>query len=195
MSWDFQEKIHNGWVGGKFLAPNLSGGFHGIMKQYWEYFINKYHNNNQHINVLLVSESNKVKKNFLDEYPNWNVDTIDLYYDLYNEIEKPTIVGDICSLKNPLTGREYDLIICQATLEHVYNPFGAMNNLLQVLRKNGILVTHTHPPAAEYHRYPSDYFRFMKDWWYDLEKYIQNIELLELYMNQNLNVFTCYKRV
>jgi SAM-dependent methyltransferase len=119
---------------------------------------------------------------------------------LYPEINtekslENVIVGDICNLKNPLEVNKYDLIINQATLEHVYNPFQAMYNLTQSLTQNGILLTHTHPPAFVYHRYPSDYFRFMKDWWLELHRYIQNIELLEFFMFENKHVFTCYHKI
>ena len=33
----------------------------------------------------------------------------------------------------------------------------------------------------------------MKDWWYDLPKYISNIKLNELYMHENRYVFTLYE--
>ena len=55
-----------------------------------------------------------------------------------------------------------------------------MLNLTKSLKVGGILVTHTHPPNQEYHQYPY-YFRFMIDWWIDLPKYIDGIELLEVW--------------
>lgn len=80
-------------------------------------------------------------------------------------------------------------------MEHIYNPFKAIENLASLLKPNGILVSHTHPPAFEYHSYPRDYFRFMLDWWYDLPNYIKNIELIELYQHGDRHVFTCYKKL
>src|SRR5271154_1871343 len=88
-----------------------------------------------------------------------------------------------------------DLIINQATLEHLYDPFGAMRNLISALKPGGVLVTHTHPPAMHYHAFPRDYFRFMKDWWHDLPLWIKSIELLELAMIENYHVFTCYRKI
>ena len=180
---------HNAWTGGHFKVSNLSKGYHGILKQYWDFYIKK-----NNVNVLLVSESQQVKQEFNLVYPQWEIDTIDLYPEINNDKTQPTIIGDICSYTNPLS-KKYDLIISQATLEHVYNPFQAIYNLSNALNKDGILVTHTHPPGFEYHRYPCDYIRFMKDWWYDLPKYINNIILMEFYMENNINVFTCYKKI
>ena len=176
------------YIGGRFIVQNLSGGYHGIMKQYWE----KYLDTTQPLDVLLVSENNKVKKQFNDIYPYWNIKTIDLYYELTSE--KPDIIGDICSNDNPLVNYKFDLIINQATLEHLYNPFRAMENLCISLKQNGYIVNHTHPPDLMYHSYPRDYFRFMIDWWYDLPKYINHIELNEVCMIENAHVFSVYKK-
>lgn len=185
--WNFIKEGY--WIGGLFKVSNLSRGYHGILKQWWDFYIS----NKLNPKVLLISESQTVKKEFLLSYPEWDIDLIDLYPELYtSEYVKPTIVGDICARINPLPTNTYDLIVSQATLEHVYNPFGAMVNLSNALNKNGIIVSHTHPPGFPYHRYPTDYFRFMKDWWYDLEKYIMDIELMELYMVDNHQVFSCY---
>lgn len=181
----------SGWIGGQYIKSNLSGGYHGIQKQWWDYYTDK---NKPLIKVLLVSESTNVKNEFIKDYPNWNIDLIDLYPELTKENTSDVIIGDICNMINPII-KKYDLIICQATLEHVYNPFQAMYNMSDSLENNGIMIIHTHPPGFQYHRFPSDYFRFMKDWWYDLGKYIQNIELLEFHMNKNNHVFTCYQKL
>lgn len=175
-----------GAVGGKFIVNNLSCGYHGLLKQYWE----KY---NCGKDVLLISENNNVKNEFLLVYPEWNIQTIDLYPEI-STVNNVDIYGDICNKINPITNK-YDLIINQATLEHVWNPNNAMNNLLDSLKKSGILVTHTHPPGMPYHQYPRDYFRFMIDWWIDLPNHIENVELLELYMYNNEHVFSCYRKI
>jgi hypothetical protein len=66
---------------------------------------------------------------------------------------------------------------------------------MSVLKPNGIIVSHSHPPGFGYHQYPRDYFRFMIDWWIDLQKYIKKIELLEVYMYNNKHVFTMYRKI
>jgi len=183
--WDTSIHPNHYTIGGLFKCSNLSGGYHGILNQYWDMY-------NIGNDVLLISENNKVKQEFNLIYPNWNIKTIDLYPEISttNDVD---IIGDISSMNNPITDK-YDLIINQATIEHLYNPFQCMLNLTNSLKENGILVTHTHPPNQEYHQYPRDYFRFMIDWWIDLPKYISNIELLEVCMKNNAHVFTCYKK-
>jgi SAM-dependent methyltransferase len=179
------------WIGGKFVVRNISTGYHKIMIDY----IDKYIDTNTELKVLLVSENNTVKQDFNNVYPKWDIDTIDLYPEISKD-NNCDILGDICSYMNPIPiDNNYDLIINQATLEHLYNPFRAMENLTSKLKNDGLLVSHTHPPGFQYHQFPRDYFRFMKDWWYDLPKYISNIELKELYMHQNRHVFTLYQKI
>lgn len=177
-------------IGGLFKVSNLSNGYHGILQQWWEFYT--YRESDSTINVLLISENNKVKSEFKARYPSWNIVTIDNYPEISTTNDVDT-VGDICNSVNPIVGK-FDLIINQATLEHVYNPFQAMSNLISSLNEGGFLLTHTHPPNQEYHQYPRDYFRFMIDWWIDLPKYITHIELMEVYMHNNAHVFSCYKK-
>jgi len=61
---------------------------------------------------------------------------------------------------------KFDVIICLAVLEHVYNPFAAMKNIRLMLKKKGVLFGYV-PFLYHYHA-PSnlefqDYFRFTKD--------------------------------
>lgn len=177
------------WIGGHFSCSNLSQGYHGILIQY----ILNHINYNDELDVLLISENNTVKKEFNHVYKNWNIKTTNYCPDPYSNDCDINI--DLCDESSELLNNyKFDLIINQATLEHVINPFGVMKNLFNILKKDGLIVNHTHPPNFPYHQYPRDYFRFMKDWWYDLEKYNKNIELIELYMCNNLHVFTAYKK-
>ena len=151
------------WIGGHLPAPNLSQGYHAIQQQWWEAYAPA------ESKVLLVSETTKVKHAFESLYPHWTILTLDKFTELTDAAtaEGCDILGDICASPSPLSSHSFDLIINQATLEHVYDPFGAMRNLLASLNPGGIIVSHTHPPAMIYHSFPRDYFRFMKDWWYD----------------------------
>jgi len=185
--------VDNFWVGGKLLIPNLSGGYHGILTQWWSF----YKNTETPCNVLLISEGVNAKKEFESIYPLWTFKTIDHYPELTAKTEEIEIdyKADICSRKEMSDISErFDLIINQATLEHVYNPFGAMENLTTLLNDDGIIVTHTHPPAFPYHGFPHDYFRFMIDWWQVIPEHIDGIELKELIMFANSHVFSCYQK-
>ena len=180
-----------GFIGGKFVVSNLSTGYHGILKQWWEYY--KPSGNN----VLLISENNTVKKEFNDIYPEWNIKTLDKFIDLNDIIGVENICDyemDICD-NNFTIPEKFDLIISQATLEHLYNPFQSIVNKFNNLNKDSILVLHTHPPNMPYHSFPRDYFRYMEDWWIDLPKYIENIRLIELYTHDNYHVFALYQKI
>lgn len=185
--WDYSCKEDGCSIGGKLKMDNLSGGFHGILEQWWSYYSLKF----EYPKVLLISESNKIKKAFNSLYKNWVITTLDLYVELGDDTSD--IVADICSDR---LVDNYDIIINQATLEHLYNPFGAMRNMCDSLNNGGYLISHTHAQNMVYHSFPRDYMRFMVDWWYDLPLYIKNIKLAELYEDDPLvNVVTCYEKI
>jgi hypothetical protein len=177
IDWNTQ---YNGWVGiPHFGCSNSSTGYHGILKQWWEHYAKK------EANVLLVSEGSKVKSEFKLSYPKWRIKTTDGF------IDDTDFKLDICS--EYLRNLTYDLIISQATQEHLYDPFFAMKNMVNSLNVGGVLVMHTHSVACGYHAWPRDYVRFMDDWWYDMEKWLP-VELLEFYNHNNNHVFACYKK-
>lgn len=176
----------NGYVGGWFPADNLSKGYFGIMQQWWD----KYMSGTE---VLLVSDNHDTVKSWKKTYPNWNYTTLDYFPEL-QENKGCDINASICAIPNPLLLNKFNLIVSQATLEHVPNPVKALENMFESLQKDGILVLHTHSKNAEIHRYPRDYFRFITDFWYDLPQFIPNIELLELLETGEHHVFTCYRK-
>ncbi len=77
----------------------------------------------------------------------------------------PDIICDICSNIQGLENK-YDKIICIAILEHVYDPFKAVENLKIMLKDKGIMfgmvpyLYHYHAPKNLKYQ---DYFRFSKD--------------------------------
>ena len=94
----------------------------------------------------------------------------------------PDIICDICADINGLENK-YDKIICLAVLEHVYNPFKAIENLRLMLKDNGIIYGFV-PYLYKYHapmdlKY-QDYFRFSKDTLAYLFKDFSNVELFPL---------------
>ena len=103
------------------------------------------------------------------------IDTLDV-----NDFgDYPDIICDICSDINGLQNK-YDKIICLAILEHVYNPFKAIDNLKSMLKENGIIYGYV--PYLFYYHAPKDlkfqdYFRFSKDALAYLFKDFKEIEL------------------
>jgi SAM-dependent methyltransferase len=177
----------SGYIGGVFSAPNLSHGFHGLLRQWWDHYVD-----GDNKTVLLVCENVLVRKVFEERYPTWTFDIIDLYPDLQNG-GTDIIVKDICKI-GTIDASKYDLIINQANLEHCYDPFGAMMNVFQGLKPGGVAVTHTHTQTMPYHAHPVDCVRFMKDWWYIIAEKGHCIELCELF-TEHVDVLSCYRKL
>jgi hypothetical protein len=150
------------------------------------------------INQLTLIVENDIRTPFIDEAVLQQVIAMESSKTfLTKKVDDENICDyemDICD-NNFTIPEKFDLIISQATLEHLYNPFQSMVNKFNNLNKDGILVLHTHPPNMPYHSFPRDYFRYMEDWWIDLPKYIDNIRLIELYTHDNYHVFALYQKI
>ncbi|MCF8057452.1 MAG: class I SAM-dependent methyltransferase [Desulfocapsa sp.] len=64
----------------------------------------------------------------------------------------------------PLLEKKFDLIVSQAILEHLLNPYKHVKDLSNLLQDNGCLILHTVLPGFCYHRHPIDALRFFPDW-------------------------------
>ena len=108
-----------------------------------------------------------------------SIETLDV-----NEFEDyPDILFDICDEIEDSLINKYDKIICLAILEHVYNPFKAVENLKKMLKPNGIIYGYV--PYLFYYHAPNnlkfqDYFRFSKDALIYLFKDFNEIELFPI---------------
>ena len=178
-NWNYSGKRT---IGGWWDAPNQSKGYHGILRQWWEYY------DISNPDVLLVSENNIVKKHFNTIYPSWNITTTDYFDNMGEEVD---LKLNLCETWSNLNS--YDKIINQATFEHLYDPVTALKNLANSLKLNGEIYLHTHVPGFIYHQVPRDYFRFHPDWFIDAEQFIGKIKLKELYISNN-HIFVLYKR-
>ena len=91
----------------------------------------------------------------------------------------PDIICDICSDISGLENK-YDKIISLAILEHVYNPFKAIDNLKKMLKEQGTMFGYV-PYLYKYHAPNNlkfqDYFRFSKDALAYLFKDFNEVEL------------------
>ena len=181
VAWNIE--MTNG-IGGRFIVPNSSNGYHMLLKDWWDYYCF------QQEKWLLVTENNEVKKVFKDTYPNKIFFTVDLYDDFNNNTDYQL---DICNEKHCIKLPEVDVVLCQATLEHIYAPFQAVKNMNNTLNNGGYLILHTHTPGYRYHQYPRDYMRFYPDWFEDLEYLIPELNLLELASSNN-HIFALYRK-
>ena len=98
-----------------------------------------------------------------------------------NEYEDyPDIICDLCGKITQDINKKYDKIICLAVLEHVYNPFMAIENIHKLLKDDGEVYGMV-PYLYHYHA-PNDlkfqdYFRFSKDALSYLFKDFRHVEL------------------
>ena len=93
------------------------------------------------------------------------------------------IIFDLCDELDESLNERYDKIICLAILEHVYNPFLAVDNLKKMLKKNGTIYGYV--PYLNYYHAPNDlkfqdYFRFSKDALVYLFKDFSSIKLFPI---------------
>lgn len=58
----------------------------------------------------------------------------------------------------------FSLVLSQAMLEHLIDPYKHVSDLYSLVRGGGSLVMMTHSPGFPYHRYPVDCIRFFPDW-------------------------------
>lgn len=100
-------------------------------------------------NKIKCKEIKTLDINIFQDYPDIQLDLSEEF-----DIEKTELY------------ERFDVIICLAVLEHVYNPFIAIQNLKKMLTHNGIIfgyvpfLYHYHAPRDLYFQ---DYYRYSKD--------------------------------
>ncbi|NOR88061.1 MAG: hypothetical protein GQ527_10660 [Bacteroidales bacterium] len=116
--------------------------------------------------ALLPGEDNGLKKVYsnLLAIPEQNIKTTGLHSQVDYEwnFEKA----------HPPFGK-FDIIITQAMLEHLIDPYSHVKDLANSLNQGGYLILHTVVPGFPYHRYPIDCMRFYPDWFEEVAKRLQ----------------------
>jgi hypothetical protein len=69
-----------------------------------------------------------------------------------------------CSPPESLNSIKFRLIVSQAMIEHLIDPFKHIYDLVSLLEHGGVLVINSVLPGFFYHRFPIDCFRFYPDW-------------------------------
>lgn len=166
------------WIGGHWSVANESGGYHGLLKTWFDYF-------GLQGKGLVVGEQGEagdaVKNAFRSEYG----------VEVYSVgLSNADIVWDITK---PLeTDERYDWIVCQAVLEHVKDPVAAVRNMGNVLKKGGRLYIHTVGPGFPYHAYPIDCYRFFRAALVGMAE-IANLEIDDMLWT-NSHCFAVYRK-
>lgn len=94
----------------------------------------------------------------------------------------PDIICDICD-ESTLPPKQYDGIVCNSIIEHVYDPFSAVKNMHSMLKDGGVCMCFA-PFIFRYHA-PNDlsfqdYFRFSRDGMALLFKDYKEVKLYSL---------------
>lgn len=92
-----------------------------------------------------------------------------------NEKSKPDICSDLHSIK--WESNYFDTVIAIEVLEHIQNPQKAINEMLRILKPNGICIISTRFIHA-YHAGPKDYYRFTWDSLNDLFRECKKVEVI-----------------
>ncbi|AEH06043.1 methyltransferase domain-containing protein [Methanothermococcus okinawensis] len=92
-----------------------------------------------------------------------------------DEKRKPDLVLDIQNM-NIIDDNSIDIIFCLEVLEHVRNPFKAVEEIKRILKPGGIFVGST-PFIMPIHDEPYDYFRYTK---YGILNLFNEFKCLEL---------------
>jgi SAM-dependent methyltransferase len=86
----------------------------------------------------------------------------------------------------------YDLILSQAMLEHLIDPYKHMRDLAQLLSPGGHLVMLTVLPGFAYHRHPIDCVRFFPDWFEEVAQRL-SLDVVDKLIWQQRIVY-CFRR-
>jgi SAM-dependent methyltransferase len=130
-------------------------------------------------NILYTDEVLDIGKAMREKFDNISCTKLETL-DVNDYGDYPDIIFDLCSNNISTLENRYDKIICIAILEHVYNPFKATDNLIKMLKPDGIIFGYV-PYLYQYHA-PNDlqfqdYFRFSKDALSYLFKDFKEVEL------------------
>jgi hypothetical protein len=186
--WSYNRVGDSSGIGGWFSCDNHSHGYHGLLKQWWEF-------HGLGNNTLLISESVNVRNHFERCYPDVKFIATDYFLDAGDGGVKTDVIWNIYkNAPDEISNQKIDAIICQATYEHLLDPIGVLERLAGLLTDGGILYIHTHTPLYPYHACPRDYLRFNPDWFSDATQIVTSLHLQELHAELG-HIFACYKKI
>jgi SAM-dependent methyltransferase len=102
------------------------------------------------------------------------VETFDL-----NPLSGASYCGDICEKNDCLNSDFFDIVVCTEVLEHVCNPFAAVNELWRILKPGGLLLASS-PFNFRIHGPLPDCWRFTEHGWKALLTNFQDVRITAL---------------
>ena len=97
-----------------------------------------------------------------------------------------TYIGDICTTTS-IPGNHFDAVFCTEVLEHVSNPFLAINEIKRILKPGGYLFASS-PFGFRIHGPLPDNWRISEHGWRELLKSFEDIQITSL---EDPNRFLC----
>jgi SAM-dependent methyltransferase len=146
--------VYLSWLNQRRLLPVRTFMGDGKGKSLSRLFVDKFvgtHKNLVHGDVLEIGRN--VYKGLLPPENITSYSCLDI--SAFPEVD---IVADIQCMPQ-VESNQFDSIICTQVLEHVPDPFAAVNELYRILRPYGSLLI-TAPFLNNYHMEPDDYWRF-----------------------------------
>jgi hypothetical protein len=169
------------FLGDRIEVDNLSGYFHRILFEYIRYY-------GSGDNILLVSEPLRYKK-LLKKWFDYDAKDIDKIS--YSKKHGEKYKYDLNIIQKP--NKQYDVVFCQAVLEHVCRPSILIENLVNFTNEGKYIVLMSEGVPKSYHPYPIDCIRFFEDFYRNLTIYLP-MELLEFEEDEMGHQFIMYKK-
>jgi len=94
---------------------------------------------------------------------------------------------------DPPSMGQFDLVISQAILEHLLNPYRHICDLTGITATGGFLIVHTACPGFPYHRFPIDACRFYPDWFEETAKRL-NLIVTKRRITEDSQIFYMYQK-
>lgn len=118
-------------------------------------------------------------------------------FDIEERVKGVSFVGSILDM-NMIKNGSYDTVLCFSVLEHIRDPFRALDELARILKPGGVLIM-TVPHLFRLHEEPHDYFRFthyalqfmLKERNFDIIQLDRCGTLLSFLAHQWSTVFVC----
>lgn len=126
-------------------------------------FLKKYASD---LKTLEIGAKSKGNKKYFPNISTLNIESGD-------EID---FVANAENLENIFSPESFDVVLCLSVLEHTENPQKVVDNIRNILNKNGIAIISA-PFIIPLHETPNDFWRFTK---YGLIKLFEDFELVEI---------------
>lgn len=120
----------------------------------------------QECNVLNIGAGGEIYEVVKKNLPSKNITLVSVDID---PKRNPDILDDI--VNSSIESDSFDFIICAEVLEHVENPFEAVNNIMRIVKTGGDVLIST-PFIFPTHDAPYDFFRYTE---FGLKKLFSNI--------------------